>query len=162
MGNRGAPPEDPWMRGAYRSEEADTPMDTGSGDQGVISNKYFPQKELLSFDSQVKPEPVIKKLKEFNSLVSEELRLDVSVLEQLPSLTSSSSPDPGLVSSLHKVLEWPDLQSFPGLDVVRASLLNPAYQPLMMEKDSLDSIFSRCLDNINHNKPPNCQMLSLR
>ena len=161
MGSGAAVPEDPWMRGAYRSEEADTPMDTGSGGQ-VVSNKYFPQREFLKFETQVKPEPVIKKLKEFNTIVPEHLRLLDSVLEQLPSLTSSSSPDPGLVSSLLTVLKWPDLQSFPGLDILRASLLNPAYNPLLMEKSALDEIFSLCLRHLDNSSPPNCQMLSLR
>ena len=162
MGSGAAAPEDPWMRGAYRSEEADTPMDTGSGGQGVVSNKYFPQREFLKFETQVKPEPVIKKLKEFNTIVPENLRLEDSVLEQLPSLTSSSSADPGLVSSLLTVLKWPDLQSFPGLDILRASLLNPAYNPLLMEKSALDEIFSLCLRHLDNSSPPNCQMLSLR
>jgi len=156
-----APPEDPWMRGAYRSEEAETPMDTGSGAQ-VVSNKYFPQKQFLFFETPVKPEPVIKKLKEFNTLVPENLRLEDSVLEQLPSLSSSSSADPGLVSSLLTVLKWPDLQSFPGLDILRASLLNPVYNPLLMEKSALDEIFSLCLRHLDNSSPPNCQMLSLR
>ena len=160
MGNRGALPEDPWMRGAYRSEEADTPMDTGA--PGVISNKYFPQKEFLKFETQVKPEPVIKKLKEFNTIVPENLRLEDSVIEKLPSLASGSSPDPALVSSLLTVLKWPDLQSFPGLDILRASLLNPVYQPLLIEKSSLDEIFSLCLRHLDKSSPPNCQMLSLR
>ena len=92
-------------------------MDTTSN--GVISNKYFPQQEFLYFDSQVKPDPVIKKLKEFNALVPEEQRVEEALLEQLPSLTSSSSPDPSLISTLLTLLKWPDAQTFPALDILR-------------------------------------------
>ena len=157
----GPPPEDPWMAGAYRTEDTADKMDTDSG-PAVINNKYFPQQGYLYFDSQVKPEPVVKKLKEFNSLVPAEQRLEDSVLDQLPSLTSSPGPDPGLVSALHSVLKWPEAQTFPALDLLRASLLNPGCQPLLTEKTSLDEIFSLCLRHVDKASPPNCQMLSLR
>merc|ERR1719470_573145 len=88
------PPPDPWMQGAYRTEES---MDTGE----VAKNSYFPLNEFLRFDSQVKAEAMVNKLKEFNSLVSEDLRVDPSILEQLPSLATSSTPSPTLSPALN-------------------------------------------------------------
>ena len=154
---QGPPPEDPWMQGAYRSDET---MDTSSG--GVVSNKYFPQQDFVFFDSVVKPEPVIKKLKEFNAVVPGDQRVDESVLEQLPSLTSSSSPDPGLVSALLTVLQWPEQHTFPALDILRSSLLNSGAVSLITEKSSLDQVFSSCLRHVASSSPAPAQMLSLR
>jgi len=160
-GTQGFPaPEDPWMAGAYRTDDGEEKMDTTSN--GVISNKYFPQQEFLYFDSQVKPDPVIKKLKEFNALVPEEQRVEEALLEQLPSLTSSSSPDPSLISTLLTLLKWPDAQTFPALDILRSALLNISCQPLLIEKSSLDEIFSACLRHVEKTSPVNSQMLALR
>jgi len=149
------PPPDPWMQGAYRTEES---MDTGE----VAKNSYFPLNEFLRFDSQVKAEAMVNKLKEFNSLVSEDLRVDPSILEQLPSLATSTTPSPNLSPALNTLLSWPDAQVFPALDLLRASLLNPASQAILLEKSSLDLIFSSCLKHVDKTSPPPCQMLALR
>jgi len=152
------------MAGAYRSDEADIDMDTNSNGGAVVSNKYFPQPEFLYFDSQVKTEPVVRKLKEFNGLVSVEQKIEDVALEQVPFLTTKSSADvdPNMISTLHRLLRWPDSQTFPALDILRASLLNTGCQPLLLEKSSLDEIFSLCLRHLDKSSPPNCQMLALR
>ena len=161
VGGQGPPPEDPWMAGAYRSDEADVNMDTSNGG-GVVSNKYFPQHDYLYFDSQVKAEPVVKKMKEFNGQVPEEQKVEEGLLDQLPSLCTSSSPDPNIISTLHRLLKWPDAQTFPALDILRSSLLNTGCHSLLLEKSSLDEIFSACLRHLDKTSPPNCQMLALR
>ena len=53
-------------------------------------------------------------------------------------------------------------QAFPGLDLVRAALLSPASQPLLLDKEVLDKIFSACLGHLSREYPVPCQMLSLR
>lgn len=146
---------DPWMSGAYRTEE---PMDTGAG----ANNSYFPLSEFLKFDSQIKAEPMVNKLKEFNNLVSADLKLDTTILDQLPSLATSSSPDPTLSLALNTLLTWPDAQVFPALDLLRASLLNPASHAIILEKSTLDQIFSSCLKHVDKDSPAPCQMLALR
>eukprot|EP00092_Neocalanus_flemingeri_P037378 GFUD01040702.1.p1 GENE.GFUD01040702.1~~GFUD01040702.1.p1 ORF type:complete len:806 (-),score=248.04 GFUD01040702.1:260-2677(-) len=149
------PEPDPWMQGAYRTEES---MDTGT----EVKNSYFPLNEFLQFNSQVKAEAMVNKLKEFNSQVSAELQLDPSLLEQLPSLATSPTPDSALPAALNTLLTWPDAQVFPALDLLRASLLNPASQAILIEKSSLDQIFSSCLKHVDKTSPPPCQMLALR
>ena len=112
-------PEDPWMQGA---------MDTSGG---PVSNQYFPRQNFLYFETAVKPELMVKKLREFNTNVDDELRLEDTSLEQLPSLTTSSLPDPGLITSLMTVLRWSDQNTFPALDILRSALLNISAQPLL-------------------------------
>jgi len=152
---QGAPPPDPWMQGAYRTEEA---MDTGV----EVKNSYFPQTEFLKFDSQVKAEPMVNKLKEFNSIVPDNLRLDSALLEKIPSLATSNTPDPDVSTTLKTLLSWPDAQVFPALDLLRASLLNPSSHTILLEKSSLDLIFSTCLKHVDKTSPAPCQMLALR
>merc|ERR1712013_476026 len=123
---QGAPPPDPWMQGAYRTEEA---MDTGV----EVKNSYFPQTEFLKFDSQVKAEPMVNKLKEFNSLVPVNLRLDPALIEKVPSLANSNTPDPDVSTTLKTLLSWPDAQMFPALDLLRASFLNPSSHTILLE-----------------------------
>jgi len=152
---QGAPPPDPWMQGAYRTEES---MDTGV----EVKNSYFPQMEFLKFDSQVKAEPMVNKLKEFNSVVPDNLRLDPALLEKVPSLATSNTPDPDVSITLKTLLSWPDSQVFPALDLLRASLLNPSSHTILLEKSSLDQIFSTCLKHVDKTSPAPCQMLALR
>ena len=149
------PPPDPWMQGAYRTEES---MDTGV----EVKNSYFPLNDFLMFDSQVKAEAMVNKLKEFNSQVSAELQLDSAILEQLPSLATSPTPDSSLLPALVTLLKWPDAQVFPALDLLRSSLLNPGSQAILLEKSFLDQLFSSCLKHVDKTSPPPCQMLALR
>jgi len=149
------PPPDPWMQGAYRTEES---MDTGV----EVKNSYFPLNDFLLFDSQVKAEAMVNKLKEFNSQVSAELQLDSAILEQLPSLATSPTPDSSLLPALVTLLKWPDAQVFPALDLLRSSLLNPGSQAILLEKSFLDQLFSSCLKHVDKTSPPPCQMLALR
>merc|ERR1719350_2568863 len=132
-------------------------MDTGAGSQAT--NSYFPQSQFLRFDSQIKTEQMVNKLKEFNSLVSEELRVDPAMLDNLPAL---ATPTPTLSTTLATLLSWPDAQVFPALDLLRAALLNPASQTILLDKSILDKIFSSCLKHVDKTSPPPCQMLALR
>jgi len=149
------PPPDPWMQGAYRTEES---MDTGV----ELKNTYFPLNQHLFFETQIKAEGLVNKLKEFNSQVPAEIQLDQAILEQLPTLATSPTPDPSLANALKKLLSWPDTQVFPALDLLRASLLNPGSQAHLLEKSSLDQLFSSCLKHVDKTSPPACQMLALR
>ena len=155
----GAPPPDPWMQGAYRTDEGEVGMDTSNG---VVSNKYFPQTDFLYFDAPLKSEPLVKKLKEFNSSVPGDLQVEETLLEQLPSLATSNSPDPSLVPVLHNILKWPQDKTFPALDLLRAAIVNTASHSALLEKSSLDNIFSICIKHVDKSAPANCQMLSLR
>ena len=155
----GGPPPDPWMQGAYRTDEGEVGMDTSNG---VVSNKYFPQTDFLYFDAPLKSEPLVKKLKEFNSSVPGDLQVEETLLEQLPSLATSNSPDPSLVSVLHNILKWPQDKTFPALDLLRAAIVNTASHSALLEKSSLDNIFSICIKHVDKSAPANCQMLSLR
>jgi len=153
----GAPPPDPWMQGAYRTDEVR--METGDG---VVSNEYFPHTDFLYFSSPLKSEPLVKKLSEFNLSVQADLQVEETDLQQLPSLATSPSPDPRLLPLLLNILQWPQDKTFPGLDLLRAALLNPACQSILMEKSSLDSIFSSCIRHIDKSSPAPSQMLALR
>jgi len=153
VGGGGGVP-DPWMQGAYRTEEAmqvdDKPV-----------NNYFPHKEFLFFNSLIKAEPLVKKLEEFNSLVSDDQKLDPSIISTLPSLVEPK-PQPGLVPSLMTILSWPDKNIFPGLDIIRLAVLNPANKSDLFDKDILDKIYSSCLQQIDKDAPVPCQMIALR
>jgi len=127
-----------------------------------VKNSYFPLNDFLMFDSQVKAEAMVNKLKEFNSQVSAELQLDSAILEQLPSLATSPTPDSSLLPALVTLLKWPDAQVFPALDLLRSSLLNPGSQAILLEKSFLDQLFSSCLKHVDKTSPPPCQMLALR
>ena len=82
---RSDPVPDPWMQGAYRTEEGSNGMDTSNN---AKPNNYFPQSEFLFFNQAVNAEKMSKKLKEFNSQVLEELRVEESLLDALPSLAT--------------------------------------------------------------------------
>ena len=155
----GAPPPDPWMQGAYRTDEGEANMDTSNG---VVSNKFFPHTDFIYFDAPLKCEPLVKKLKEFNSSLPSEQQVEENLLELLPSLATSNTPDPSLVPLLHTILQWPQEKTFPALDLLRAAILNISSHPALMEKSSLDNIFSSCIKHIDKSSPANCQMLSLR
>jgi len=157
---RSDPVPDPWMQGAYRTEES-TAMDTG---ENVAKNTYFPHTEFLLFNTPVKAEAMTKKLMEFNALIPEEVRLSDTLLTQLPTLATECGPsDPSpLLAGLTTLLSWPDKQVFPALDLVRALLLNTATQKLLLEKDMLDTIFSRALSLVTKEAPAPAQMLALR
>ena len=159
-GGGGGPPPDPWMQGAYRTDDSEM-MDTNGGG-GVISNQYFPQTDFIYFTAPLKSEPLVKKLKEFNSVLPAAQQVEETLLEQLPNLASSSSPDPALVAGLQSVLQWPEDKTFPSLDLLRAAILNPGCHSVLLEKSCLDNIFSSCLKHLDKDSPANCQMLSLR
>lgn len=125
-------------------------------------NTYFPQTEFLEFDGPVKVEAVVGKLKEFNSLVPADLKLEKNQLEAVVGLVGADQSQPDLVPTLLTLLRWPAPQAFPGLDLVRAALLSPASQPLLLDKEVLDKIFSACLGHLSREEPVPCQMLSLR
>merc|ERR1719414_1268426 len=149
---------DPWMTGAYRTD--DNGMDT---EDSTAPNTYFPLTEFLLFNQPVKVDPMVNKLKEFNSLVPESVRLEDSLIVELPCLATSVPPSPGpLLTALATMLSWPDQQVFPALDLVRAVLLHPATQGLLLEKEMLDKIFSAALRNLTKEAPAPAQMLSLR
>jgi len=135
-------------------------------ESGIIpperNNKFYPLTEFLKFDSPVKDEAMVKKLKEFNNQVPTELQVDVSILEQLPSLSTSSSPDPSLIPALSILISWPEEQVFPAIDLIRSALLNPGSQPILLEKSFFDKFLSVCMKYIDMKKPQTCQMLVLR
>jgi len=158
---RSDPVPDPWMQGAYRTEEGSNGMDTSDN---AKPNNYFPMAEFLLFNQPVKAEAMTKKLKEFNSQVLEELRVEESLLDSLPSLatTAPTSPSTPLIDALTTLLTWPAANIFPVLDLVRAVLLCPATQDLLLEKDILDKVFSACLQQVDKEAPAPAQMLALR
>lgn len=136
MGGGGGPPPDPWMQGAYRTDDSEVRMDTSGGGGGaVISNQYFPQTDFIYFAAPLKAEPVVKKLKEFNSSLPADQQVEESLLEQLPSLATSSSPDPAQVAALHTTLQWPDDKTFPSLDLLRAAIINPGSHSVLLETE---------------------------
>jgi len=151
-----APPPDPWMQGAYRTEES---MDC-NGDT-VETNSYFPQSDFLRFDSQIKTDAMVNKLKEFNAGMGEDLKLEDFALEKLPTLCSPL-PDSSIGSTLSALLKWPDEKIFPVLDLVRFAILNPSSHPVLFQQECLDLLFSSCLRNIDSSCPAPCQMLALR
>ena len=136
-------------------------MDTSNN---AKPNNYFPQSEFLFFNQAVNAEKMSKKLKEFNSQVLEELRVEESLLDALPSLATEApgSPSTPLIGALTTLLSWPAANIFPVLDLVRAILLCPATQDLLLEKDILDKVFSACLEQVKKEAPAPAQMLALR
>lgn len=157
-GTASNPVPDPWMQGAYRTDG-----DGMESEESPKENQYFPLTEFLLFNQPVKAEPMVNKLREFNTLVSEEAKLDDSSLASLPSLATvcPASPTP-LITALATMLTWPDQQVFPALDLVRAILLHPDTQDLVLEKDMLDKVFSAALKQVRKDAPTAAQMLSLR
>ena len=89
VGGRSQPVPDPWMTGAYRTGEDENGMEVD-----VKANTYFPLLDFLTFNTLVKAEPMVKKLKEFNALVPEDVKVADSLLEVLPSLATTSPADP--------------------------------------------------------------------
>lgn len=152
-GNNGVP--DPWMQGAYRTDESSMQVDDKP------ANTYFPHKEFLQFAGQVKAEPLVKKLTEFNSQVTEDLRLDSAQLSSLPSL-ATLTPEVTLLPSLVRLLSWPDQFVFPALDLARIAVLNPGLQASLLDKDNVDLLYSACLKQVDKEAPVPCQMLALR
>ena len=151
------PVPDPWMQGAYRTEEG---MDTSDNTK---PNNYFPMAEFLLFNQPVKAEAMSKKLKEFNGQVLEELKVEESLLDALPSLATTAPASPSnLITTISTLLSWPAANIFPVLDLVRAVFLCPATQDLLLEKDILDKVFSACLQQVDKEAPAPAQMLALR
>ena len=151
------PVPDPWMQGAYRTEEG---MDTSDYTK---PNNYFPMAEFLLFNQPVKAEAMSKKLKEFNGQVLEELKVEESLLDALPSLATTAPTSPSnLITTISTLLSWPAANIFPVLDLVRAVFLCPATQDLLLEKDILDKVFSACLQQVDKEAPAPAQMLALR
>ena len=151
------PVPDPWMQGAYRTEEG---MDTSDNTK---PNNYFPMAEFLLFNQPVKAEAMSKKLKEFNEQVLEELKVEESLLDALPSLATTAPTSPSnLITTISTLLSWPAANIFPVLDLVRAVFLCPATQDLLLEKDILDKVFSACLQQVDKEAPAPAQMLALR
>jgi len=158
VGGRADPVPDPWMQGAYRTEEG--AMDTG---ETAKTNSYFPMADYLTFAQGIKPEPLVKKLREFNQQVAEEARVGEEVLAMLPALAGAPPAEPApLVHALAALLSWEGAFVFPALDLCRAALLNPAAQELLLETDILNKVFSTCLSMIDREAPAAAQMLALR
>jgi len=153
VGGSNAPP-DPWMAGAYTTGEVGMEIEE--------SNPYFPQTQFLRFDQAIKVEPLVAKLKEFNASVEEQNRLQDSDLEGLPNLALKGDDNPEGVSTLVKVLSWPDACVFPALDVARLVLLHPVNQAHLLDKQKLETLFSVCLKHLDKESSVANQMLSLR
>eukprot|EP00088_Acartia_fossae_P071104 TRINITY_DN9696_c0_g1_i1.p1 TRINITY_DN9696_c0_g1~~TRINITY_DN9696_c0_g1_i1.p1 ORF type:complete len:461 (-),score=109.08 TRINITY_DN9696_c0_g1_i1:204-1397(-) len=149
------PPPDPWMAGAYRTDN-ENGMDVDK------SNPYFPQRDFLRFDQPLKAEALVTKLKEFNAQCEDSLKLEDTSLEKLPDLALKEDNDPAGMEHLLKVLKWKDEMVFPGLDLVRLVLLHPHNQQHALSKDFLDHLFSVCLKHVNKESAVANQMLSLR
>lgn len=157
---RGAPPPDPWMQGAYRTEEG---MDTTENcSNNAAPNPYFPQTNFLRFDQALRPDAMISKLKEFNQQVEENQRLAEAELEAMPSLALDAADNAQGVAGLAMPLDWPDQKVFPVLDLVRLILLHPHNQKHILQKEFLDKLFSVCLKHLDKCSPPPNQMLALR
>jgi len=160
MGNGPAVP-DPWMQGAYRSDE-------GTGGGAVVdmdvqeTNPYFPQSEFLRFDQGIKGEAMLKKMKELNSLVPEEKQLTESQLENLPKIAIEEADNKEGVASMLKILSWDHAHIFPCLDLIRLVILHPINQNHIIEKTFLDTLFSVCLSSLSKQSPMANQFLSLR
>jgi len=149
-----APPPDPWMQGAYRTEESVMDVDE--------PNPYFPQTEFLKFDQALKAEPLVNKLKEFNAQIEEEKRLSDADIEGLPNLALLGDSNPDGVANLLKVLSWKAGCIFPGLDLVRLVLLHPYNQQHVLQKDFMDKLISVCMEHINKESSVPNQLLSLK
>jgi len=158
MMSGGCPPPDPWMQGAYRTEES---MDITT--EHSVSNAYFPQNDFLRFDQALRPDAMVKKLKEFNEKMDEEKRLDAAELEAMPNLAVLEADNAeGVARLLQLVQTWPDQQLFPLLDLIRLILLHPHNQKHVLQKEFLEKLFSVCLKHIDNSSTVQNQMLSLR
>eukprot|EP00794_Sanderia_malayensis_P016237 gene16236-17875_t len=97
-------------------------------------NSYFPKMGYLSFDSG-KTAALIGKLKEFNSEVSEEVRLKDTEITQLSSALESFSSvgffdenvKENIDSIIEKLIIWPEDLIFPGLDAIRLLIRKDAF-----------------------------------
>ncbi|TRY63728.1 hypothetical protein TCAL_07145 [Tigriopus californicus] len=134
---------------------------TGGGMDVDVTNTFFPQTSYLAFSVKPKVEMMVKKLKEFNSQVGDELKVDEAILERLPALCSSDGST-GDVASLMKALRWPKDLAFPALDILRLAITNPSVNPVLLEDVVLNDLLSLMLANMKSEMPINCQMLAMR
>lgn len=134
---------------------------TGGGMDVDVPNTFFPQTSYLSFSVKPKVEMMVKKLKEFNAQVGDELKVDEAILERLPALCSSDGST-GDVASLMKALRWPKDLAFPALDILRLAITNPSVNPVLLEDVVLNDLLSLMLANMKSAMPVNCQMLAVR
>lgn len=87
---------------------------------------FFPQTEFVTFSQMPKVEALTSKLLEFNGKVPASVQLPEEHLMRLPQkFGQKDSPvEAADVSNLFRVLRWPREFAFPGLDLVRLSLLS--------------------------------------
>jgi len=105
----------------------------------LSSYKHFPQQSYLDFDGG-KLELILKKILEFNtslalSEATKSFALDQNEILSLNhciqtlqnvSFYHSTSIEPGELLVIDKVLKWPTEKRFPGLDLLRLSILHPS------------------------------------
>ncbi|XP_040576128.1 phospholipase A-2-activating protein [Lepeophtheirus salmonis] len=129
---------------------------------GGTPNPYFPQIEFLQFASPPKISPMLKKLKEFNDISEPEHQLSQEELWKLPDFISQDCATQSDIDVLIKILKWPMDNLFPGLDLLRLSVLKESTQNILLAPTIVSTVLSVLLTNIETGSPPNNRMLALR
>ncbi|XP_041475058.1 phospholipase A-2-activating protein-like [Lytechinus variegatus] len=131
----------------------------------MSTNQYFPKKDYVTFDS-ANTQAILGKITQLNSTVDASCRLDDTALSHLESLAAcvsngqGSTPTGQQLASMWSLLQWPQDQVFPGLDLLRLAIRNPAVnQHFCNPKDGpgfLSHLFSLA---VNSSPPANHMLL---
>eukprot|EP00112_Aurelia_sp_Birch-Aquarium-sp1_P008651 Seg1958.5 transcript_id=Seg1958.5/GoldUCD/mRNA.D3Y31 product="Phospholipase A-2-activating protein" protein_id=Seg1958.5/GoldUCD/D3Y31 len=133
------------------------------------SSPYFPKVGYLSFDTG-KPAAIIGKLKEFNSQVNEDFRLnenDVALLsDTLEKICGSKDFDEKIYDTLfgiiERLLQWPSDMIFPGLDSVRLLIRHKTVSDKLLSQDVSSKFLGSVLQASSPGHPPANSMLAQR
>ncbi|XP_066245153.1 phospholipase A-2-activating protein [Euwallacea similis] len=124
-------------------------------------NTLFPVKTYRTFDTG-DPEVIIKKIKEFNSKLSEDFKLPENELEALGSVCQGPSSDPATYELLFRLLDWPEDVVFPALDVVRMAIRDPTNNEVLVASHE-GAIFGKIMRHIKASSNiPNNVIVALR
>lgn len=126
-------------------------------------NNHFPMREMLTFKSLPKLDQMLKKLKEFNSQVPNELQLLDGQIDRMEHLCRpDGEPQIPDVLSLVSMLRWPQDKLFPVLDITRLAVVNPKLGTIIFKHDILNEILTALVQSVKETSPDNSQMLALR
>lgn len=131
------------------------------------TNQYFPKKDYVTFDS-ANTQAILGKITQLNSTIDASCRLDDATLSHLESLLACMSNGQGgtptgqQLAALWSLLQWPQDQVFPGLDLLRLAIRNPAVNQHFCNSKDGPSFFSHLFSLAANSSPAANHMLLYR
>ncbi|KAL5022612.1 hypothetical protein ScPMuIL_001767 [Solemya velum] len=147
---------DPFTGGASYKPQGNTTAQTNGNIQSA-TNQYFPQKTYLTFDT-ANLDQIIAKMKTFNEMIDDSMKVAVSAIDGLQALTSGGVLTTENLATLQHLLTWPQNYSFPVLDILRIAVRLHSVNENLANVKFLEQVQSHWTED---NLPAN-QMLSLR